>query len=359
MKKTDLLLLPGDGIGPEVIGWARRVLEVVADRCGLSLSFQNALIGGVAIDATGVPLPQETLAAARACDAILLGATGGPRWDNAEQRPEQGLLKLRQELDLFANLRPAKMYSELVAASSLKPELVAGLDMLIVRELTGGIYFGTPRSLQVLPSGERQAVDTQTYSESEISRIAKVAFQAAAGRSGRLCSVDKANVMESSRLWRAVVDEIAVDWPQVQLSHLLVDNAAMQLVAAPQQFDVIVTDNLFGDILSDISAMLTGSIGLLPSASLNASGQGMFEPCHGSAPDIAGTGKANPLAAILSGALLLRYSLHQEEAAAAIETAVKKVLASGLRTADIARGSEVPVSCAEMGRAVAAALELG
>lgn len=354
-----ILLLPGDYIGQEIVPEAEKVLACVAEQFGLDIHTEYALIGGAAYDAEGDPLPASTLAKARAADAILLGAVGGPDYDGLDRalRPEKGLLRIRSELGLFGNLRPAIMYPQLVDASSLKPELVAGLDILIVRELTGGIYFGEPRGIRVRDDGEREGFNTYVYSESEIRRIARLAFELAAKRGGRVCSVDKANVLEATVLWREVVTELAKDYPQIELEHMYVDNAAMQLVRAPKQFDVIVTGNMFGDILSDAAAMLTGSIGMLPSASLNATGQGIYEPCHGSAPDIAGQGKANPLATILSVAMMLRYSLACPAAADAIEAAVGAVLDQGLRTPDIADASTVPVSTQHMGDAVVAALQ--
>lgn len=353
-----VLLLPGDGIGPEIVAEAERVLRKVNERFELGLQFNTAHVGGAAIDAEGNPLPQKTLEQAQKSDAILLGAVGGPKWDGMEMalRPEKGLLGLRSNLELFANLRPAILYPQLASASSLKPEVVSGLDILIVRELTGGIYFGQPRGIRELEGGERQGYNTYVYSESEIRRIGRVAFEAARQRNGKLCSVDKANVLEVTVLWREIMNDLAGDYPDVELSHMYVDNAAMQLVRAPKQFDVIVTGNMFGDILSDEAAMLTGSIGMLPSASLNAEKQGMYEPCHGSAPDIAGQGIANPLATILSAAMMLRYSLQAEEAAQAIETAVNAVLDQGLRTADIMSEGATRVGTREMGDAVLAAL---
>ncbi|MDE1461147.1 3-isopropylmalate dehydrogenase [Spartinivicinus poritis] len=355
-----ILVLPGDGIGPEIVAEAIKVLAAVKDKYQLAIDWQEGLVGGAAIDAEGLPLPESTLAQAKAADAILLGAVGGPKWDQLEmaKRPEKGLLGLRAELQLFGNLRPAILYPQLANASTLKPEVVAGLDILIVRELTGGIYFGQPRGIKTLENGERQGFNTYVYSESEIRRIAKVAFEAAQKRQGRLCSVDKANVLEATVLWREVMEEVAKDYPDVELSHMYVDNAAMQLVRAPKQFDVIVTGNMFGDILSDAAAMLTGSIGMLPSASLNAESKGMYEPIHGSAPDIAGKGVANPLATILSIAMMLRYSLGYPEPADAIEVAVKQVLADGLRTADIytEEADTRQVSTKTMGDAVVAAL---
>jgi len=353
-----LLLLPGDGIGPEIVAEAERVLRRVDERFALGLELESALVGGAAINATGGPLPDETLARAREADAIVLGAVGGPEWDGLEmaKRPEKGLLGLRSSLGLFANLRPAILYPQLASASSLKPEVVAGLDILIVRELTGGIYFGGPRGVETLEGGQRRGYNTYVYSEQEVRRIGKVAFEAARQRGGKLCSVDKANVLEVTRMWREIMEEMARDYPDVTLSHMYVDNAAMQLVRAPKQFDVIVTGNMFGDILSDEAAMLTGSIGMLPSASLNAEKQGMYEPCHGSAPDIAGQGVANPLATILSAAMMLRYSLQAEDAAAAIEQAVNEVLDQGLRTPDIYSDGCRRVGTREMGEAVLDAL---
>ena len=357
--KHRILLIGGDGIGPEVLAQAHRVLDAAAGLHGLQLSYDEAKLGGAAIDACGVPLPAATLDAAAQADAILFGAIGGPAWDQLprEIRPEQGLLQLRAGLGLFGNLRPAILYPQLAAASSLKPEVVAGLDILIVRELTGGIYFGQPRGVRTLEDGQRQGYNTYVYSESEIRRIARLAFTSARQRSGRVCSVDKANVLEVTALWREVVAELgAREYPDVELSHMYVDNAAMQLVRAPKQFDVILTGNLFGDILSDEAAMLTGSIGMLPSASLDERGRGMYEPCHGSAPDIAGQGKANPLATVLSAAMLLRYSLRAAPAADAVEAAVGRVLEQGLRTADIHTPGTRLVSTEAMGDAVVAAL---
>ena len=354
-----VLLLPGDGIGPEIVAEAERVLDLVNEKLGLGLETDRALVGGSAIDAEGVPLPESTLAKAKQADAILLGAVGGPKWDQLDMaiRPEKGLLGLRSNLELFGNLRPAILYPQLASASTLKPEVVSGLDILIVRELTGGIYFGQPRGVRTLENGERQGYNTYVYSESEIKRIAKVAFEAAQKRNGKLCSVDKANVLEVTVLWREILEDMAKDYPDVELSHMYVDNAAMQLVRAPKQFDVMVTGNMFGDILSDAAAMLTGSIGMLPSASLDENNKGMYEPCHGSAPDIAGQGIANPLATILSVAMMLRYSLGENKAADLIEDAVSKVLDQGLRTADIFAESTTKVSTKEMGDAVVSALE--
>ena len=356
----NILILPGDGIGPEIVAEAVKVLDVVNQRFALDLNMEHALVGGVAYDEFGTPLPDVTMDKARAADAILLGAVGGPKWDNLEDRelrPEKGLLGLRSGLELFGNLRPAILYPQLADASSLKPEVVSGLDILIVRELTGGIYFGKPRGIRTLENGEREGYNTYVYNESEIRRIAKVAFESAQKRGKKLCSVDKANVLEVTVLWREIMNEVAKDYPDVELSHMYVDNAAMQLVRAPKQFDVMVTGNMFGDILSDAAAMLTGSIGMLPSASLDKNNKGMYEPCHGSAPDIAGQGIANPLATILSAAMMLRYSLDQAAAADAIELAVSKVLDKGLRTSDIFSAGMTKVSTKEMGEAVVAALQ--
>lgn len=354
----NVLVIAGDGIGPEITAETLKILAVINQRFKLDMSFETALLGGAALDATGVPMPDETLAKARASDAILFAAIGGPKWDDVgrDLRPEKGLLQLRSKLELFGNLRPAILYPQLAAASSLKPEVVAGLDILIVRELTGGIYFGEPRGIRVLENGEREGYNTYKYNESEIRRIGKMAFEAAQKRSKRLCSVDKSNVLEATILWREVMTEMAADYPDVELSHMYVDNAAMQLVRAPKQFDVLVTGNMFGDILSDAAAMLTGSIGMLPSAALDKNGRGMYEPCHGSAPDIAGQGKANPLAMILSAAMMLRYSLAASDAADAIEHAVGKVLDQGYRTVDIYTEGSNQVSTSEMGDAVVAAL---
>ena len=353
-----VLVLPGDNIGPEIVTEAVKVLEKVSDQFNLGIELDYAHLGGAALDAVGEPCPQETLDKARQSDAILLGAVGGPQWDDVERhlRPEKGLLTIRSELDLFGNLRPAIMYPQLAHASSLKPEFVSGLDILIVRELVGGIYFGEPRGIRTLENGEREGYNTYKYSESEIRRIGKMAFEAAMVCGKRLCSVDKSNVLEATVLWKEVISDMAADYPEVELSHLYVDNAAMQLVMAPKQFDVVVTGNMFGDILSDTAAMLTGSIGMLPSASLDKDGGGMYEPCHGSAPDIAGQGVANPLATILSVAMMLRYSLDAVEAADAIEKAVSNVLDQGLRTGDIYTDGMRRVGTVEMGNAVVAAL---
>jgi len=353
-----ILLLPGDGIGPEIMAEARKVLDALQRDHGLDVTLEEGLIGGAAIDATGEPLPEATVQAAGGAVAILLGAVGGPKWDRIERhlRPERGLLAIRSKLGLFANLRPALLYPQLADASSLKHELVAGLDIMIVRELTGGIYFGEPRGIHELDSGEREGINTMRYRESEIQRIQRVAFDIARKRHGRVCSVDKANVLEVSELWREVAERVAGDYPDVTLSHMYVDNAAMQLVRAPKQFDVVVTGNLFGDILSDCAAMLTGSIGMLPSASLDEHGKGLYEPVHGSAPDIAGQGKANPLATILSLAMLLRYTLNRLDLAEKVENAVGRVLDRGLRTGDIAPPNSATVTTQEMGDAVVAAL---
>jgi 3-isopropylmalate dehydrogenase len=346
-------VLPGDGIGPEIIAEALRVLR----KLGLRIEFQEAPVGGAAYAAHGLPLPEKTLAIAKEADAVLFGAVGDPRYDTLERskRPEQAILGLRKALGLFANLRPAQVHPELAAASALKPEVVAGLDILIVRELTGDIYFGQPKGIRET-EGEREGFDTMRYRESEVRRIARVAFEAARKRSKRLCSVDKANVLETSQLWREVVTQEAKAFPDVELTHMYVDNCAMQLVRTPKQFDVIVTGNLFGDILSDEASMLTGSIGMLPSAALNEKGKGLYEPIHGSAPDIAGKGVANPLATFLSAAMMLRYSLGQAAAAERIEKAVSRVLRDGLRTPDIYSEGTRKVGTREMGDAVVAAL---
>ena len=348
-----VLLLPGDGIGQEVVAAATQVMQAAAQQSGCNLEISEALVGGAAIDATGEPLPSATLAAAEQVDAVLLGGVGGPKWDDlpTHLRPEKGLLGLRQGLGLFANLRPALLSAPLAAASSLKAELVADLDILIIRELTGGIYFGEPRGVEIRDN-ERVGFNTLVYSEHEIERIARVGFELAAKRNGKLCSVDKANVLEVSQLWREKVTALAPEYPSVELSHMYVDNAAMQLVRAPKQFDVIVTGNMFGDILSDVAAMLTGSLGMLPSASLAASGTGLYEPVHGTAPDIAGQDLANPLATILSVGMMFRYSLDLPEAADRIDNAVAKVLEQGHRTADIAAAGANPVGCQTMGKLV-------
>ena len=352
-----IAVLPGDGIGPEIVGQAVRVLRALA-RDGLSFELAEAPVGGTAYDASGDPLPPRTLALAHGAHAILFGAVGGPKYDQLPRakRPEQALLRLRKELGLFANLRPATIYPELAGASTLRPEVVAGLDLLILRELTGDIYFGQPRGIRTTDTGEREGFDTMRYAEGEIRRIAHAGFRAARKRQHRLCSVDKANVLETSQLWREVVTAVGSEYPDVALTHMYVDNAAMQLLRAPKQFDVIVTGNMFGDILSDEASMLTGSIGMLPSASLDERDKGLYEPIHGSAPDIAGQDVANPLATILSAAMMLRYSLNQERAAERVEGAVRKVLAQGLRTADIHEPGTTRVGTAAMGDAVVAAL---
>ncbi|PIT08501.1 3-isopropylmalate dehydrogenase [Snodgrassella alvi] len=352
-----IAILPGDGIGPEIIAQAVRVLDkLIAD--GLDADYQYAPLGGAAYDEYGHPYPEFTQNICRQADAVLLGAVGGPQYDKLERpmRPERGLLAIRKDLNLFGNLRPAILYPELANASTLKPEVVSGLNILIVRELTGDIYFGEPRGIHTLPNGEREGINTMRYSESEIRRIGKIAFEAAQKRNKKLCSVDKANVLETTELWREIITDMSKDYPDVSVCHMYVDNAAMQLVKAPKQFDVIVTGNIFGDILSDQASMLSGSIGMLPSASLNETGKGMYEPSHGSAPDIAGQNLANPLATILSLAMLLRYSLNNEHAAQRIELAVGKVLAQGLRTNDIFEEGCQRVSCSQMGDAVLAAL---
>ena len=353
-----IAVLAGDGIGPEITAQAVKVLDVLR-RDGLGLELEPAPFGGAGYEAHGDPLPAPTLKLARQADAVLCGAVGGPKYDALPrpQRPEQGILRIRKELGLFANLRPVFLFDELAGASSLKSELVAGLDILILRELTGDIYFGSPRGRRTNERGEREGYDTMLYSESEIRRIAEVGFQAALKRGRKLCSVDKENVLETSRLWREVVGDVAGKYPQVALSHMYVDNAAMQLVRNPKQFDVIVTGNMFGDILSDEASMLTGSIGMLPSASLDANNKGLYEPVHGSAPDIAGRNIANPLATVLSAAMMLRYTFNREDAAKRIEGAVKSVLAQGYRTADIFETGMRRVGTAEMGDAVVAAMQ--
>jgi 3-isopropylmalate dehydrogenase len=349
----NVAVLPGDGIGPEIIAQARRVL----DKLGLRLDFSEAPVGGAAYERHGDPLPERTLSVAKDADAVLFGAVGDPRYDKLERakRPEQAILGLRKELGLFANLRPARVHPELAASSTLRPEVVSGLDILIIRELTGDIYFGQPKGIRQ-KGAEREGFDTMLYAESEIRRIARVAFEAARKRSKRVCSVDKANVLETSQLWREVVTAEAKEFGDIELTHMYVDNCAMQLVRNPKQFDVIVTGNMFGDILSDEASMLTGSIGMLPSASLDSRGKGLYEPIHGTAPDIAGKGLANPLATILSAAMMLRYSLAQPQAAERVEKAVTKVLQAGLRTADIHTPGTRKVGSAEMGDAVVAAL---
>lgn len=357
MDQHRVVLLPGDGIGPEITAVARRMLEAIADRQSFELVFDEQPIGGAAIDATGEPLPASTLAACRSADAVLLAAIGSPRFDALprSKRPESGLLALRSGMELFANLRPVKIVPALIGASSLRPEVIEGVDLLVVRELTGGIYFGHPKG-RIEADGQERGFNTMTYSSSEVDRIATVAFELARKRSGRLCSVDKANVLDVSQLWRDRVDAMAPSYSDVEVSHLYVDNAAMQLVRAPRQFDVMLTGNLFGDILSDEAAMLTGSIGMLPSASLGSDGPGLFEPVHGSAPDIAGQDKANPLAIVLSAAMMLRTGLKQPAAADALEQAVDSVLAAGFRTGDLMAGGCTPLSCSAMGEALLKAL---
>ncbi|THB70112.1 MAG: 3-isopropylmalate dehydrogenase [Desulfovibrio sp.] len=353
--RVSLCLLPGDGIGPEIMPQAVKVLERIAGKFNHEFFFAEALIGGAAIDATGGPLPQETIEKCREADAVLLGAVGGPKWDNVanEIRPERGLLGIRKELGLFANLRPAHLFPELAGACFLRPDIVArGIDVMVVRELTGGIYFGEPKGFDTR-DGERVGFNTMIYKEHEVRRITAMAFEIARGRGKRLCSVDKANVLEVSQLWREVVLEVAKDYPDVELSHMYVDNAAMQLVRDPSQFDVIVTGNIFGDILSDEASVITGSIGMLPSASLSDDGPGLYEPIHGSAPDVAGQDKANPMATILSAAMLLRHSCNMEQEAQAIEKAVQRALADGFRTIDTMEPGKAQVGCAKMGDIVA------
>ncbi len=356
--RASVLVLPGDGIGPEIVSEAVKVLEILRTNGEIDLELEHADIGGSAYDRTGTSLPGDTLEKAKAADAILLGAVGGPKWDRVEraQRPEQGILRLRRELGVFANLRPAVVFPQLVAASTLRPEVISGLDLMIVRELTGGIYFGEPRGIRN-KGNEREGFNTLVYSESEIERICRVGFELAQKRRKRLCSVDKANVLETSELWREVAEKCGEDYPDVSLTHMYVDNASMQLVRTPKQFDVIVTSNMFGDILSDLASMLTGSIGMLPSASMERSRKGVYEPIHGSAPDIAGKGIANPLATILSAAMMLRYSLDAPEPADRIEDAVSQVLDRGLRTADIESPGCQVVGTVEIGNAVVKALK--
>ncbi len=353
-----ILILPGDGIGPEIVAQAEKVLAFLVEERSAKLELEHGLLGGCAVDAAGVPLPEETLAKAKESDAILLGSVGGPKWETIERsiRPERGLLAIRSGLGLFANLRPAVLFPQLASASTLREDVVSGLDIMIVRELTGGIYFGEPRGIRELEDGQRQGFNTLVYSESEIERIARVAFDIASKRQGRLCSVDKANVLEATELWREVVTSVSKDYPKVELQHMYVDNAAMQLVRDPKQFDVLVTTNMFGDILSDLASMLTGSIGMLPSASLASDGSGMYEPIHGSAPDIAGQNVANPLATILSLSMLFRYSLDDAQTADQIEKAVSQVLTDGLRTKDIDAEGMTCVGTNEMGDAVVKAL---
>jgi 3-isopropylmalate dehydrogenase len=352
-----IAVLPGDGIGPEIVAQATRVLERLAQD-GLPIEMEYGVLGGAAYDRYQQPYPEETRKLVRAADAVLLGAVGGPQYDKLDRplRPERGLLAIRKDLGLFANLRPAVLYPELASASTLKPEVVSGLDIMIVRELTGDIYFGQPRGIAVNELGEREAYNTMRYSESEVRRIAHVAFQIAMKRGRKLCSVDKANVLETTEFWKEIMISVSREYPEVTLSHMYVDNAAMQLVRNPKQFDVVVTGNIFGDILSDEASMLTGSIGMLPSASLDENNKGLYEPSHGSAPDIAGRDLANPLATILSVAMMLRYTFNQSEAAERIERAVQAVLAQGLRTADIYQDGCQKVGCRAMGDAVLAAL---
>ena len=352
-----LAIIAGDGIGPEIVAEAMKVIDVFRSE-GESIECEPAHLGGAAYDAEGHPYPLSTQAIAKAAEAIVMGAVGGPRYDTLPRtmRPEQGILAIRKDLGLFANLRPAMLYPELANASSLKPEVVAGLDLMIIRELTGDIYFGQPRGRRTNAEGEAEGFDTMLYATSEIGRIAKVGFETARRRGKKLCSVDKANVLDTSILWREVVTGLGADYPDVQLSHMYVDNAAMQLVRAPKQFDVIVTGNLFGDILSDEASMLAGSIGMLPSASLDANGKGLYEPIHGSAPDIAGQNKANPLATILSVAMMFRYTFDRADLGERIENAIRAVLAQGLRTGDIAAAGEAVTGTRQMGDAVVAAL---
>ncbi|MBW8057773.1 MAG: 3-isopropylmalate dehydrogenase [candidate division NC10 bacterium] len=352
-----IVILRGDGIGPEVVDEGLKVLEAAARRYGITLEFQEALLGGAAIDATGDPLPAETLRRCREADAVLLGAVGGPKWDTlpVDVRPEQGLLRLRKALQLFANLRPVRLFPSLLEVSPLKRDVIDGTDLIIFRELTGGLYYGTPRGIERQGEEER-GVDTLSYTTSEIARIARLAFQAAEGRRKKVTSVDKANVLMSSQLWRRVLLQVAQDFPRVSLEHMYVDNCAMQLVRNPRQFDVIVTENMFGDILSDEAAVIAGSIGLIPSASLGAA-RGLYEPIHGTAPDIVGTGRANPIGTILSAALLMRYSLKQEAAAVTIEAAVERVLAQGYRTPELKQPDTQVVGTQHMGDLIAQAIE--
>ncbi len=350
MRNYKIGVIKGDGIGPEIVDEAVKVLDAVAVAEGFNISYEEFLLGGAAIDATGVPLPEETVQGVKKMDAVLFGAIGGPKWDNLERhlRPESGLLGLRKAMGTYANLRPATVYDELINASTLKPSVVKGVDIMVVRELTGGIYFGQPREY-----GEDKSYNTMVYTRDEVVRIAKVAFEIAMKRDKRVCSVDKANVLEVSQFWRDIVEEIAKDYPEVELSHMYVDNAAMQLIRDPRQFDVILTGNIFGDILSDAASMLSGSIGLLPSAS-TGDGVGLYEPIHGSAPDIAGQGIANPIATIASAAMMLRYALNEDGAADRIESAIKKALADGYRTGDIgAFDAKEIVSTTEMGSIIA------
>lgn len=360
MKRFNVAVLPGDGIGPEIVGEAIKVLKNIGKKFNAEFVLTEAPVGGASIDANGVPLTDDVLKLALKSDAVLLGAVGGPKWEGLDYsiRPERALLALRKELGLFANLRPARIYKDLIDASTLKPEVIEGVDLLVVRELTGGLYFGTPKGVEKLPDGTERGVNTMVYTTPEIERIAKVGFEVARKRRKKLCSVDKANVLETTELWRKVVIKMSKDYPDVELSHMYVDNCSMQLIRNPKQFDVIVTENTFGDILSDEASMLTGSIGMLPSASLGATkNRAMYEPIHGSAPDIAGKGIANPIATILSVAMMLKYSFGMEDASTLIENAVEKVLNKGFRTADIAKPNERKISCTEMGQAVLAELK--
>lgn len=360
MKRFNVAVLPGDGIGPEIVGEALKVMSAVGKKFSVEFKTTEALVGGASIDAYGKPLTDEVLKLALGSDAVLLGAVGGPKWEGLDYsiRPERALLALRKELGLFANLRPAKIYDELIDASTLKPEVIEGVDLLVVRELTGGLYFGSPKGVETLPDGTERGVNTMVYTTPEIERIAKVGFEVARKRRKKLCSVDKANVLETTELWRKVVIKVGKDYPDVELSHMYVDNCSMQLIRNPKQFDVIVTENTFGDILSDEASMLTGSIGMLPSASLGSDKRrAMYEPIHGSAPDIAGKGIANPIATILSAAMMLKYSFDMNEASDLIEDAVEKVLRRGFRTADIMQPGKTRVSCVEMGAAVLKELE--
>lgn len=355
MKRYSVAVLPGDGIGPEIMHEATKVLNAVGKKAGVEFSLTEALVGGASIDASGVPLTDEVLRLALSSDAVMLGAVGGTKWEGLDYsiRPERALLALRKELGLFANVRPARIYKDLIDASTLKPEVIEGVDLVVIRELTGGLYFGTPKGVERLPDGTERGVNTMVYTTPEIERIARVGFEVARKRRKKLCSVDKANVLETTELWRRVVIKIGQDYPDVELSHMYVDNCAMQLVRNPKQFDVIVTENTFGDILSDEASMLTGSIGMLPSASLGSTkNRAMYEPIHGSAPDIAGKGIANPIATILSVAMMLKYSFDMEDASNAIEAAVERVLHKGYRTADIYQPGTKKVSCSEMGEAV-------
>lgn len=355
MKRFSIAVLPGDGIGPEIVGEAVKILKAVGKKFNTEFVLNNALVGGASIDAYGVPLKDDVLSLAMKSDAVLLGAVGGPRWEGLDYsiRPERALLALRKELGLFANLRPAKIYKVLIDASTLKPEVIDGVDLMVVRELTGGLYFGTPKGVEKLPDGTERGVNTMVYTTHEIERIAKVGFEVARKRRKKLLSVDKANVLETTELWRRVVTRVGKDYPDVELSHMYVDNCSMQLIRNPKQFDVIVTENTFGDILSDEASMLTGSIGMLPSASLGSTkNRAMYEPIHGSAPDIAGKGIANPIATILSVAMMLQYSFDMEDAARVIENAVETVLNKGCRTADIAQPGAKKMGCVEMGEAI-------